>query len=154
VKTTFCETKKMNEVERKLSWRIGTVAMGLIPVLQLCFLAYYGWFLHQNGFEPIEVMSRPPMSVFVWHPAMAIAGAVCVAGWTTLVAFRKPTLVHATTYQVIVVLMAFHLTYVVHQTTGFAVRFLKIREQTEQHSQNPTSEGIRQPADGSPKPSM
>lgn len=63
--------------------------MGLIPVLQLCFLAYYSHLLHENGVRPIEVMSRPPMSILVLHPAIAIVVGICLAVWVLTLAFRK-----------------------------------------------------------------
>ena len=127
----------MNDEQLRKSWRIGLLAMGLIPVLQLCFLAYYSHFLYENGIRPIEVMSRPPMSVLVLHPAIAIGVGVCLAVWVLALAFRKSgDIGHVAICQVVLALMALHLTRVVLHTSELATSLLMIHLQNEQHSQN------------------
>ncbi len=137
----------MNEIELRRSWTAGMMAMGLIPVLQLCYLSYYAHFLNEIGIRPIEVMSRPPMSIFVWHPAIALVGAAFIAAWVLVLILGKPRgIVHVTICQVFSLIMALHLTLVVLRTSSLAATILVIRSQNEQRTQNQASDATSEPA--------
>lgn len=133
----------MNDVQMKRSWRIGLGALGLIPIAQLCYIAYFAWSYQRNGIDFVTVLSDPPPSVFVMLPTAAVVVALCLAIWVGVLITRTTIgLVHVSICQLVLVLMALHLTLVVLRTSGLAAKVSVIRAQNEQRTQNQASEAI------------
>jgi hypothetical protein len=141
----------MNEAQLHRSIKIGMVCMGLIPVVQLCHLAYWGRNLAQQGVNLWEIISDPPASPFVASPIFSISVAIGLIVWISILLFRRSTgVVHLSICQIVLLMLAVHLSWVAIQTAELTTMISFIHHPKEQKSQNATPEGIRQSTNGAP----
>jgi|SRR3989339_1612206 len=91
----------MNETQLRRCLRVGIVVLGLIPILQTCYMGWCGYILsqrHGTGFLTIHM--DPPMLCFQ-HPFFAVVYAILLAVWCIVLVSRKSAgMVHVCLYQI------------------------------------------------------
>lgn len=106
------------------------VVLALVPILQLFFLACWGHSLTQQGVNLYEIIADPPADILVMMPMVAVGVAALLAGWVGVLALRKSaSIVHVTICQVVLLVMAVHLTLVILRTSRLSERVQSARIQ-------------------------